>query len=229
MAHLASQLLMLICQLEGLFEYFKDWFHDEENDVLYDEEVPFYSNAKMVRMLMQRISAKSNEMNQYRSAVSKSINRGEKFGVVIASLKDLLRADEPSLDMEIVIPGNHALHASNAYMATRVDDRLMTSQTGYQMGDEQEVKRQRIAQQSIADRSGLTCNYWDGTRCDYEKASGRKCKFSEGHNIGVSTFKGPYIAKQYDTTHANTEMKEFQQWKINRDHTSQLPSDYNSK
>lgn len=97
-AHSAPQLLMLILQLLALFDHVRDWFYEVDTDELYDVQVPFYNDAQMVRMLLQRISSKSNEMLQYRTLILKRITTDDSFANVTDEIKDSLMSDEPSLD-----------------------------------------------------------------------------------------------------------------------------------
>ena len=227
-AHSAPQLLMLILQLLAVFDHVRDWFYIEDTDDLYDVQVPFYNDAQMVRILLQRISSKSNEMLQYRTLVLKCITKDDSFAEVTDAIKNSLMSDEPSLDAE---PSNR--QTSNAFAAQLNQghskqesqyQQQMAFQAGVDFGTQQADKKQRTegfkpyASAQPNSRTSTLCHYWDGRSCDYETVRHLPCRYVDSHIIGVSSFKGPYIVKN-DNSHA-ASFEEYQQWMKGREQLS---------
>lgn len=185
-AHTAPQLLMLIGQLEGLFEKILPWFHRTQPDgtlVLYDPEVPFYGQAQRVRFLQERLSSKSPNMNPYRAIVSQSIAAGDAFAVVIDTLKTSVRSDVQSLDDD-----PHSRETEKVFMAKVLQSNQEIFQEGIDFEKSQALKRQRI----IHPISNAQCNFWDGNSCDFELKTHKPCKYSDHHAPGKNTFKHPF-------------------------------------
>jgi hypothetical protein len=189
-AHTSSQLLMLMDQLENLFEKFIAWFYKTQADgstgALFDTEIQFYGEAQKSRILLQRISQNSAAMHRFRALVITCIDNKADFLEVTEALKTAVRTDVQSLD------DDHTEHESHKALTAKSQE---SNQEIFQFGVNFERNQAAKRQRTFSSPSIGQCNYWDGKSCDYETKTNKECRYAESHLSGKSTFKTPFDNK----------------------------------
>lgn len=221
-----SQLMMLVGILGDVYDHVEDWLvksTPDGNKEWYDKMTPPISEPEKLRSLMERMSMTAQSIGAYRLIVSNGLSAGSSFQEVVEEIRSILRTDIPSLDHASPNEPQMALVAKveDTVQQSRVDDRMMAFQAGFQMAHD---KRQRTddvrpyasAPQTMGSQYNVSCNYWDGDKCDYEEITKKPCRFSDGHSLGKSTFVRPYVAKPV------VDMGEYQEWKRMKDSSARL-------
>lgn len=83
-AETTEDLLLLISQFQHVFRLSKQWLTRVDisgNEELYDDAVPNIGTKEMIRLFLQRIDSKSQQLTVYRTMITDCMNKGFTFAL----------------------------------------------------------------------------------------------------------------------------------------------------
>jgi hypothetical protein len=177
---------MLMGILGNIYDHTEQWLTKTNPDgttEFHDQGTPPISEREKIHSLMVRMSDSSQALGPFRSMVSDGLTAQDTFTTIIRDITAKMRTNIPSL-VQNPIQGHEVA------LVARVDqlgdgDRFIAFQAGIQMAKATSDKRQReeeVRPYASAPQASFTpkvsCYYWNGEKCDFEKKNHERMSVS---------------------------------------------------
>ena len=198
-----ADLLMLLGQLEHIFVKAKDslsWKDLAGIEQPYDILVRPFGETEKIVFLQKRISSSMPVLTIARQTVQIALRNGDTFDTLNERLTGDLRADRPSLDNDPSLKKTHAFAAITANTQSFTEEQkafYFEAGKRHRDGEHNQIQPNVLTTPTVSPYVSATqqCRHWDENNCDFEKKTGRTCKYSFSHKPQISSFTHPFMPR----------------------------------